>query len=137
MDNTITTTTTTIPVAPTGIPAITDSTIPLQLPVQVQVQLPASPTTETVVKKTVVMSSDQHNPLIRKKNSLGYYLTLGMRGLLGSKKGTFSLFVLLVTTVALFTSKISGMEFCSAITIIAGIYAAGATATDIQNIRSQ
>lgn len=89
---------------------------------------------ESMVK---IVPPDQNNPLIRKRNSLGYYLTLGMRGLLGSKKGSFSILVLLVTTIALFTSKISGMEFCSAITIVAGIYAAGATATDIQNIRSQ
>lgn len=94
------------------------------------------PTINTT-SRSVVIASDQHNPLIRKKNSIGYYLTLGMRGLLGSKKGTFSILVLIVTTVALFSSKISGMEFCSAITVIAGIYAAGATATDIQNIRSQ
>lgn len=85
----------------------------------------------------VIIPPDQHNPMIRKRNSLGYYLTLGIRGLLGSKKGSFSILVLLITTIALFTSKISGMEFCSAITIVAGIYAAGATATDIQNMRSQ
>lgn len=132
MDNTTTTTTTTIP-------ADVTPSLPVEgvIPVQVQVQLPAPVPAETIVRKTVVMTSDQHNPLIRKKNSLGYYLTLGMRGLLGSKKGSFSILILIIATIALFTSKITGMEFCSAVTIIAGIYAAGATATDIQNIRSQ
>lgn len=92
---------------------------------------------ETIPVEPSVKPPDQHDPMIRKRNNLGYYLTLGMRGLLGSKKGSFSILVLLVTTIALFTSKITGMEFCSAITIVAGIYAAGATATDIQNMRSQ
>lgn len=97
---------------------------------------PIIPASTTQIS-TKIISSDQHDPKIRKRNSLGYYLTLGIRGLLSSKKGSFSILVLIITTIALFTSKISGMEFCSAITIIAGIYAAGATATDIQNIRSQ
>jgi hypothetical protein len=113
MDNQITTTETTT--------QKTSETIPVQ----------------STTSRSVIIASDQHNPLIRKRNSLGYYLTLGMRGLLGSKKGTFSILVLLITTAALFTTKISGMEFCSAITVIAGIYAAGATATDISNIRNQ
>jgi len=69
----------------------------------------------------------------RIKKGLAYYLTLGIRGLLGSKKGSFALLVLLVCTVAVFFGKVNGSEFVAALTVISGIYSAASAAVDIRN----
>ena len=76
-----------------------------------------------------------HNPEVRKINPLSYYLTLGIRGILGSKKGSFSLLILIITTFALFLHKISGTEFVSAMTVVSGIYTASTAAVDFRNGR--
>lgn len=67
------------------------------------------------------------------KHSLAYYITLGMRGLLGSKKGSFAIIILIVTTVALFMAKITGESYVAALTVISGIYSISTSAVDIRN----
>lgn len=88
-------------------------------------------------KKPLLTSPDLSDPEVRKRNTLWYYITLGIRGLVGSKKGTLALLVLILTTVALFFGKVSGSEYVASLSIIAGVYAATATASDITNMRNQ
>lgn len=81
--------------------------------------------------KKIIMSSIKKN-----EKPIVHYLTLGFRGLLGSKKGSFCLLILGIATTALFVQKISGMEFCTVITILAGIYASSSAITDIQSMKN-
>jgi hypothetical protein len=97
---------------------------------------PATDPSPVIVNPTIVVSTpkpDQGDPDVRNRNSIGYYLTLGIRGLLGSKKGTFAILVLVVTTVALFLGKITGETYVAALSIMAGIYSAASAAVDMKN----
>lgn len=87
-----------------------------------------TPTTEIISK-----GASTGTAVIKVKKGIGFYLTLGIRGLLGSKKGSFALLVLTVTTVALFASKISGEAFVAALSVIAGIYSFSSAAVDMKN----
>ena len=97
---------------------------------------PSADPSPVIVNPTIVVSSpkpDQGDPEIRNRNTIGYYLTLGIRGLLGSKKGTFAIMVLIVTTIALFLGKVTGETYVAALSIIAGIYSAASAAVDMKN----
>ena len=68
----------------------------------------------------------------RLKRGLFYYLTLGIRGLLGSKKGTLVLLMIAIGTAALFIGKLDGTSYVALITIASGIYTAVSGAVDIR-----
>ena len=68
----------------------------------------------------------------RFQKGIGYYLTLGIRGLLGSKKGALCLLVLFVSTVGMFLGKLTGETFVASITIMSGIYSLASTAVDLK-----
>lgn len=69
----------------------------------------------------------------RLQRGIGYYLTLGIRGLLGSKKGALCLLVLFVSAVGLFLGKLGGEAFVAAVTVASGIYTAASTAVDLKS----
>lgn len=69
----------------------------------------------------------------RLQRGIVYYLTLGVRGLLGSKKGSAFLLVTTIMSVALFMGKLSPETFIAGLTIASGIYTTSSAAVDIKN----
>lgn len=57
----------------------------------------------------------------------------GLLGLLASKKGTFSIIVLAIATLALFIGKLDGMYFVGALSFIAGFYNLSSAYVDARN----
>jgi hypothetical protein len=57
----------------------------------------------------------------------------GIIDLGGSKKGCFSLIILIIISIAVFVGKINGSELVAALSIISTIYCASTAAVDMKN----